>query len=220
MRLFALFAALLLLFAIPLLIFGDRFDLSLSGASGVDKLRAYGPAAGLMGMGLLVADLVLPIPSTPLMAVLGLIYGPWIGGLYGSAGIFAAGALAYSLTRSLGPRAARVLVGERDLQRAQAFFQRGGGWAVAVSRTLPLLAEVISCLAGLSGMPARRFFIALVCGSLPVGFFYAAIGDYAREHEMLALLIGALLPLPLYPLGRRLVESNSERKDASKSCER
>lgn len=206
MRLFLLFLALMLLFAVPLFVFGERFDAAYAGSAGVERLRAHGPMAGLAGMLLLVADLVLPIPSTPVMAALGLIYGPWLGGLYGAAGLTLGGAAAYGATRLMGPRAAVFLIGPRDLERARRFFERGGGLAVAASRALPLLAEVIACLAGLSGMPARRFFLALPCGALPVAFFYASVGAALERHQAAALLIGALAPVPLYLVARRILE--------------
>mgnify|MGYP006172600101 CR=1 FL=1 len=47
------------------------------------RLEQYGGWAWLVGIGLIVCDLVLPVPSTAVIAGLGMMYGPWLGGLIG-----------------------------------------------------------------------------------------------------------------------------------------
>ncbi len=127
-------------------------------------------------MGLLVSDLVLPVPATGVMAALGVLYGPVRGGLIGAVGSILSGSIAYGLCRLLGRRAAVKLAGEKDLARAEGFFDSAGGWAVALSRWLPVLPEAVACLAGLARMRALSFFIALACGSIPMAFAFAALG--------------------------------------------
>jgi uncharacterized membrane protein YdjX (TVP38/TMEM64 family) len=139
------------------------------------------------------------------MAGLGILYGPVLGGFISAAGSIVAGGTAYGLTRMAGRRAALWLVGAEDLARAGAFFDRSGGWAVAVSRSLPLLPEVISCLAGLARMRAGRFFAALICGSLPMGFVFAKLGAAGAHRPMAAMAISAGLPLLLWPVVRRML---------------
>ncbi|MFT4692189.1 MAG: putative membrane protein YdjX (TVP38/TMEM64 family) [Limisphaerales bacterium] len=69
-------AALML---IPFLLWADAIEFGQRGA--VDFLEKYGAWAWLVGIGLLLSDLVQPIPGTAIMAALGFIYGPVIGGL-------------------------------------------------------------------------------------------------------------------------------------------
>jgi uncharacterized membrane protein YdjX (TVP38/TMEM64 family) len=64
---------------IPFLLWADAMDFGQRGA--VDFLEKYGAWAWLVGIGLLLSDLVQPIPGTAIMAALGFIYGPVIGGL-------------------------------------------------------------------------------------------------------------------------------------------
>ncbi len=73
---------------------------------------------------------------------------------------------------------------------------------VVLSRWLPLMPEVVACLAGLSGMPFRRFLVALACGSVPLGFAFAAIGATGREAPWVALAVSAGLPPVLWALVR------------------
>ncbi len=214
MRLVLIFLVLAGLMLAPLLIFGDRWDKSLAGGGGVEWLRGFGAWAWLVGIGLLVSDLLLPIPSTLVMSAMGIVYGPIVGGLVAALGSFAAGSTAYLLTRALGHRAALVLVGARDLHRAEVFFQRGGGWAVALSRPLPLLPEIICCLAGLAGMSPLRFFVALSCGSLPMGYVFAALGDQAHQRPSLALGLSIVLPLLLWFVVHNLLRNGQRTATA------
>jgi len=213
MRLLLIFIGLALLFAIPLAVFGERFDRAFAQQGGAEWLRGFGTWAWAVGIGLLVADLVLPIPATPVMSALGIIYGPVVGGLIGGAGSVLSGSIAYGLTRLLGRRAAVFLAGERDLQRAEAFFRRAGGWAVAVARPMPLLAEVIACLAGLARMRPGRFFLALACGSLPMGLIFATLGYAGSNRPLLALVLSGLVPLLLWPVVQRLVGTERRHRE-------
>jgi uncharacterized membrane protein YdjX (TVP38/TMEM64 family) len=209
MKLLLIILVLILIVVGPLLFFGERWDDALSGRSGFEWLQRQGKWAWAAAIGLIVADLVLPIPATGIMAALGMLYGPVIGGFVGTAGSISAGLVAYGLCRLIGERAAVRLVGRRDLQRAHGFFERSGGWAVAVSRAMPLLPEVITCLAGLTRMPFGRFVAALICGSLPMGFVFAGLGYAGQNQPMPAMAASILAPLALWPVVKRLLKTSN-----------
>ncbi|HEX6143193.1 MAG TPA: VTT domain-containing protein [Geminicoccaceae bacterium] len=194
MRLLLLFLVLALLVLIPFLIFGGSFESLFSGSAAIVWLGDFGGWAWAAGILLLVGDLVLPLPATAIIAALGYIYGFVLGGLIGALGSFLSGALGYGVCRLFGRDAARRLLGARDLERGERLFQAVGGWLVALSRWLPVFPEVIACMAGLTGMSAARFFSALACGSLPLGFAFAAVGHAGVERPTLALLLSALVP--------------------------
>ncbi len=200
MRLAAVFFALAVIVLIPFLIWGDWFEQTFTGDALQQWLASYGKAWGwLVALLLLVADLFLPVPGTPVMSGLGYLYGAWVGGLVAAAGSFLSGALAYGLCRKFGEKIAVRLMGADGLVKGRRLFSgRAGGFVVAGSRCLPLLPEVIACMAGLTRMPAGRFFTALACGCLPMGFVFAWIGAAGRETPGLALLLSLLLPAVLY----------------------
>jgi membrane protein DedA with SNARE-associated domain len=85
-------------------------------------------------------------------------------------------------------------LGDLDFERGKLLFARGGGWMIALSRSLPILPETISCTAGLVRMPFGRFMTALTCGSLPVGYLFAWIGVAGRETPGWALVFSLLAP--------------------------
>ena len=204
-RVLLVLAALLLAGILgPWWVWGEKFDGALTLEGSIAWLRAQGGWAWLAGIGLLVGDVALPIPSTIVMSALGVIYGALVGGVVAGAGSMLAGVAAYGLSRWAGRPMAVRFAGEEGLARTEALFARGGAWLVLTSRWLPVLPEAVACLAGLARMPFRTFFAALAAGSLPMGFAFAGIGALARDQETLAVAISIILPVAAWIVGRRL----------------
>jgi membrane protein DedA with SNARE-associated domain len=57
-------------------------------------------------------------------------------------------------------------VGERDLERAERWFDRWGDWVVLGSRMIPLVRSVVSIPAGMMRMNVLRFTVLTAIGSL------------------------------------------------------
>ncbi len=194
-RLLLLFLALALLVMIPFAIWGRQLEAAMSPEkllASFQEVRAWAWLAGLL---LLILDLFLPVLATAVMSALGYVYGWLLGGLLSSLGSLGAGLLAYGLCRRLGRPTALWLAGEKGLAEGERLFRgEPGGWIVAISRWMPVLPEVVACLAGLVRMPLRRFAPALLAGSAPMGFVYAWIGHRGVENPTLALLVSVLLP--------------------------
>lgn len=188
---------------VPFLIWGDRFDAVLSLEGAQLWMEKYGSWAWLAGIVLLCADIALPIPSTIVMSALGLIYGWWWGGLIAGAGSMLSGLIAYVACRFLGHGAAQWIAGTEGLAKAEALFARHGGWLVAMSRSLPVLPEAIACLAGLVRMPWRTFVISMTCGTLPLGFAFAAIGALGAHNTTAAIVLSLVVPVILWLFARR-----------------
>jgi uncharacterized membrane protein YdjX (TVP38/TMEM64 family) len=155
----------------------------------------------------LIADLFLPLPATLIMSALGYIYGPLVGGLISAAGSFASGLLAYWLCRMLGDNAATWLLGKKEYERGKKLSARIGGWVVALSRWLPVFPEVVACMAGLTRMPVRYFYLALASGSVPLGFTYAIIGNSGVENPALAIGLSAGLPPLIWFCVNRIIRT-------------
>ncbi len=215
MRLSAIFFILALLVLIPFLIWGDFFETAFSWEGSRDWLEQYGRWAWAAGMGLLIADLALPLPNTLVIAGLGYIYGVFIGGLLGALGTVCSGLLAYGLCRGFGRRAALWIEGEAGLAKGEEVFRRAGGWIVALSRWLPMIPEVIACVAGLHRMPFRIYLAALCCGRLPLGFVYAALGQYGQDRPLLATVLSLVVPPILWLIVHPLVQSQLKSVDTT-----
>jgi uncharacterized membrane protein YdjX (TVP38/TMEM64 family) len=200
MRLFLVVLGLVALMLVPVLIFDDEIDGYLGGEEGLRRLQELGGWAGLAGIGLIVSDLVLPVPSTAVISGLGMIYGPWLGGLLGGIGSTLAGLVAYGGCRLLGQRFLNFLAGEANLEKLGRFFAKHGLWAIALSRWMPLLPEALCCLAGMARMRFLPFLAALACGSLAMGFGFSFVGRAYLDNPVIGLVVSALIPIVVWPI--------------------
>ena len=165
------------------------------------SLRGWGNWGWALGVGLICVDLVLPIPQTAVIAALGMIYGSVLGGLLGSLGLVTSGLLGYLLMLTSARRFVERFVGRQSLRKTERSFERGGAWAIVVTRSLPYsVPEAMVFLAGLGGMPIRRFITALTVGSVPTAFVFAAIGAGWADQPILALVVSYVLPILLLPI--------------------
>jgi len=167
-------------------------------------LERGGAAGAALGVGLLAADVVLPVPSSLVMVALGRLYGLWWGGVLGLAGSVLSGLLAWALGRRGGPWVDRAL-GERARIAAEAWLARHGTFALALARPVPILAETLALLAGARRMPFARVLLASTLGILPAAFLYAWAGASARDPVTAAGLFAATLAVSggLWWVGRR-----------------
>src|SRR4029453_17765035 len=76
-------------------------------------VRKYDAWAWAVGIALIWADLVLPVPQTVVIAALGIIYGTVLGGLLGSVGLITGGLLGYVLMLTSARRMVKRFVGPR-----------------------------------------------------------------------------------------------------------
>lgn len=195
-------------------LWGERLGALFSQKECIEWFSRMRPVAWLVAIGLLIADLALPIPATGVMAALGAIYGVAAGAAVAAAGSASAGLVGYGLARLAGKRGVRLIAGEREIERFRAFFDRWGGAGIIVSRTLPILPEVMSVLAGLARMSFWRFVAALLLGTVPVSIFFAYIGRASAGQPWYGVLVAVVLPLLLWPVFLRLIA----RRRPSRPC--
>lgn len=198
MRLVWWFSALAVLVLGSWMLWGDGWSESFTFAGSVRWLEQAGPWAWAAGLLLLEGDLVLPVPGTVVISALGYLYGTLMGGVIATAGLMAAGMTGYGLGRLCGEGFARRWLGERDYEKGHRLFSNGGAWVVALSRAAPILPEVISCTAGLVRMPFKHFVLALACGSVPMGFLFAAIGRAGHDAPGWAFGLSIAAPALLW----------------------
>jgi len=192
--------ALAVLFLLGFELWGERLERLFSQeacARWFAESRSY---AWAVAIGLLVADLVLPIPATGVFAALGSTYGVVLGALVGAVGSTLAGLVGYGLARLAGRRGARRLASEEELARFQSLFDRWGGYAVLVSRALPILPEVMAVLAGLARMRFSRFLAALLLGSGATSLLFAWLGHASRAEPWWGMVAAVLIPILVWPL--------------------
>jgi hypothetical protein len=55
-------------------------------------------------------------------------------------------------------------------------------------------------------MPFQPFFFSLLCGSVPTGFLFAAIGALGQDEPSYALALSVLMPVALWLASRTLLK--------------
>ena len=125
---------------------------------------------------LVLAVLISPIPSTPVIIAGGAVWGPLPAGIYGIIGVFLGSMIAYFIGRSLGRSAVQALTG-----KVIYFSKRRGevylGWLMFISHLLPVLPfDLMSYGAGISGLSLPIYTSTTLLGTIPGTFFLTYIG--------------------------------------------
>jgi uncharacterized membrane protein YdjX (TVP38/TMEM64 family) len=160
--------------------------------------------AAIAGVLLLVADVVLPVPSSLVMAAHGALFGIAAGALLSIAGSTAAALVGFALGRA-GNDVIRRFVTPAEHDRAGAMLRRWGVLAIALSRPVPILAETVAILAGSSPLTWRQTALAAAAGSLAPSVVYAWAGAHANGAASHALIFGGVLAVTgvLWAFGRK-----------------
>lgn len=144
---------------------------------------------------LLVIDILLPVPSSVVMMLSGALLGAWLGGLASFIGAMAAAWIGFFGCRYGGARFFQRMVGNEDTGKVEQWFNDYGTAAIIISRPVPMLTEILSCLAGLSGVSAVRFSVASIAGTLPICFIYSYVGNKGiLTDPMTAVWVAVLIP--------------------------
>lgn len=200
---FVLIPVFLLVFVVvPFLIWGDQLAILWLEDPTTGELAAGREIFWAIAIGMLVVDIFIPIPTTSVIAALGIVYGPILGGAIGVVGTMSAAILGWAIGRFLGRPIAVKLVGEA-MGGGERTFARYGGWIVALSRWAPVLPEVVSVVAGVSRMPFRPFVLAAACGVIPFCAAFALVGHLGAGEPVWTLVVSAILPFALWWLARR-----------------
>ena len=108
----------------------------------------------------------------------------------------------------------------RQVERAEAFYQRWGALAVIVARFIPWIRTFTPIVAGVAEMPYRRFLAANVTGALIWGSGLVLLGRLAHGHPTIkwaayavagVAILGSLL-VPLISWTRNSRTRNQNRR--------
>ena len=173
-----------------------------------------GAWVGLVIFGLLAGDLILPIPSSIVMTLSGYFLGAFTGTLVSFGGAMASALLGFGLCRRFGQKAFNRLIGQDDVSRVERILGQYGAWAIIFSRSVPMLTEVMSCLAGLGRMRFPLFLGLSIAGTLPLCCVYAWAGSKSQQTPTgigWAVVLAFVIPAA----GFALVRTASARKRSS-----
>ncbi|MFT5086230.1 MAG: putative membrane protein YdjX (TVP38/TMEM64 family) [Candidatus Latescibacterota bacterium] len=156
----------------------------LSGVLDIVQIKAWLLAAqewspwvvGGIVIVLLWVDIVIAVPTLAVAISAGYFLGFAHGALATFTGLVLSGMSGYGLGHVLGEKALRFAV--RDTQQrdeAMLLFQQRGLVMIVLSRAVPILPEISSCLAGITRMSLIRFVLAWLASIVP----YTLVATYA-----------------------------------------
>ena len=155
-------------------------------------MRHGGVVAACVGVGLLIADVVLPVPSSIVMVAHGALFGVLWGTMLSLLGSVGAAVFGFAIGRRGGALLERVVT-PAERARASSILARWGTLAIIVTRPVPLLAETVAIMAGASSMQWRTMIVASFAGSLPPALLYALTGAAVANLQNTALMFGVVL---------------------------
>ena len=148
--------------------------------------------AACVGVGLLIADVLLPVPSSLVMVAHGALFGVLWGTTLSLIGSVGAAIFGFAIGRRGGRLMERVVT-PAERERAGDILARWGTLAVIVTRPVPLLAETVAIMAGATTMTWRSLVLASFAGSLPPALLYALTGAAVADLQNTALMFGVVL---------------------------
>lgn len=156
-------------------------------------MRHGGVAAAVLGVSLLIADVLLPVPSSLVMVAHGALFGVWIGTVLSLLGSVGAALFGFAIGRRGGKLLERI-VSPEERARADQILARWGALAIVITRPIPLLAETVAIMAGASpSLSWGQMALAALVGSLPPALLYALTGAAVANFQSTALMFGVVL---------------------------
>jgi len=145
----------------------------------------------------LLADIVLPIPSSFVLTTTGYLLGFELGTAVCFVGLTCASFGGYVVGRYFGGPVAQRVVGRAQLERFAELTARYGDALLVAFRAMPVLAEATTLLAGMARMPLPRFGLVVSIGNLVVAAVYAWIGAVSASQSSFLIASVASIVLPV-----------------------
>ncbi|MDH4981259.1 VTT domain-containing protein [Hyphomicrobium sp. D-2] len=190
--------ALVIGVSVPLVVLGDRFDLIIRDWMTAPESSL---AVAAIGIALLVADLLLAIPSALVIALMGGLIGSTAATVAGTIGLSLACVWGFLLGRSVGRDFSSADEREqKEFTSATAMLKQYGAVALVVARPVPILAEISVIAAAALGMPAAPVLITTTLANFGIAALYAFVGATAEGWLGIALVFAAATTLPALAL--------------------
>ena len=167
----------------------------------VGALRDTPVRAGLLVVALLAVDSVLAIPSLVTVAIAGHLLGPFWGAACGLTGLVSAGAICFYGARFLG---IERFVAAETMKRVRAEIGAIGPGPLLLARTVPVLPEALSAMAGIAGMRGRTYLTWYALGQAPYAIVGAWAGSVSTVRDPWPAVTALCVMLGLGAIGLRI----------------
>lgn len=170
-----------------LAILGIALPIALALGDGLDRLEAglsaLGPFGPVAFVGVVVTWTLTTVPAIPLMALGGLLFGPWLGTLWSLVGTTLGALGTFAIGRGLGrPVLDRLVARHAVLERVVALVERRPALAIAVTRLVPVFPlTVLNYLFGATRVSLPLYLLVSLLATLPGAALYAGLADVLRR---------------------------------------
>jgi len=125
------------------------------------------------------------IPSTPLMAIAGVLFGFKYGLLYTTIGGILSSVLVFFIARKLGKEWAENILEHRYLKPLEKYNRRlesGGVWDLIVLRIMPIMPfNALNILMGVSRIKTADYVIGTLLGLVPSNIVVVYFGSFITK---------------------------------------
>lgn len=152
----------------------------------VKLIRSWGVAAPLMSILLMVSQAVVaPLPAFLVTAANGMVFGSLWGVVISWTGALIGALVSFYIARLFADVALRKV---RRYRKAVDFIRRAGdkkgAYVILIARLLPFISfDIVSYMAGLSGIRFWAFTVATGVGMLPATIVYSFMGNEIPTME-------------------------------------
>ncbi len=142
---------------------------------------------------LLFVDLFIAVPTMTIIILAGYFIGFELAVFYTFLGLFSASFTGYFLSRKHGKKILDKLSSDEEQKLEMTeLFNKYGVLVLILSRAVPMLPEISSCLAGTCKMSFKRFFFAWSLGTIPYLCVIAYAGSISKLDDPMPAIYAAL----------------------------
>lgn len=178
--------------------------------SWIGSFSWFGPVLLVLAM---VAQMFLVVvPTTALLVVCILAYGPVWGSTIALVAMYAASSAGYLIGRAFGSFTVERILGSKAKGHTTVFLEKYGFWAVFITRLNPFLSnDVVSLVSGMIKMDYWKFTAASLAGITPLILLIAVLGENTEHMLFLLFLCSAALLILFFGISfyRRKCAGNS-----------
>lgn len=151
------------------------------------------------------SDIVLPVPSSIVMHINGMVLGTFWGGLLSLISVMISSVIGYYLGRST-----QWMTKSKNNAKENAFLNKYGVFAIIMSRGIPILSESIVLICGYNRFKFKHFVGYSLLGYVPICWLYAYFGNLSNDLFFVAVSISMLISFIAWYYGRQ-IERNNEK---------
>lgn len=158
---------------------------------------------------LLVSDILLPVPSSIIMYMNGVILGFFNGFI-----VSLISANTFSVVGYFVGKYSSKALKSKSNEMSKKILKKYGHFAIVMTRGIPILAESICFVCGYNSYNLKTYLLLNVVGFIPICLIYAYFGSIAVNQSLFFVSLGSslLLSFLLWMFGKKLFGRLPETK--------